>query len=430
MMSDDTKIKTMSFKTSSVPLGWKYLKTKELFKNSSFKNNLNEELLSVTQDKGVLPRKMLENRVVMPESGTKNYKLVNCGDFIISLRSFQGGIELSYYRGLVSPAYTVLSPINELHSPYFKYLFKSDEFISKLGSAVIGIRDGKQISFSVFSELNVLVPPLPEQRKIADILTSVDKAIEKTEAIIAQTETVKMGLMQQLLTKGIGHTRFKQTEIGEIPEEWDVIQLAEVISSLTAGVSVNSENREAQEGELGILKTSAITYGKFNPKESKVILKSELDRVTISPKKDHLIISRMNTPLLVGASVYIDKDYPNLFLPDRLWLAEVKRNDVWVKWFGYLLSSNKMRERISDIATGTSNSMKNISKKSFLSLNIFIPSIKEQKQISDILTSIDNKITIEQQKLTQLQTIKKGLMQVLLTGKVRVKVDQPEEVVQ
>ena len=105
---------------------WKFYKANELFQPVSKKNNSeDEELLAVTQDQGVLPRSLLERRVVMPEGSTKSYKLVESGNFIISLRSFQGGLEYSNYRGLVSPAYTVLEPIKTISNDFFKHYFKS-----------------------------------------------------------------------------------------------------------------------------------------------------------------------------------------------------------------------------------------------------------------------------------------------------------------
>lgn len=277
--------------------------------------------------------------------------------------------------------------------------------------------------------IELAVPPVSEQRKIAAILSSVDDAITATQRIIDQTEVVKRGLMQQLLTKGIGHTTFKQTEIGKIPTEWDVISLGDIITELKAGVSVNSENRKKSDGEYGILKTSAVTYGIFQPNEHKAILPDEVARAKETPLEDHIIVSRMNTPALVGASAYVDRDYPDLFLPDRLWQVYVHSSRTTsCKWFSYVLRWDQMRSRIGEIATGTSGSMKNISKSVFLSLKVAIPRIHEQRKIADVLTSLDEREHIERDSLLRLQTLKDSLMQVLLTGKVRVNVDELSEV--
>ncbi len=127
---------------------WEHLKMEELFESISIKNNPGEVLLSVTQDRGVIPRTMLEGRVMSPKGSTDSYKLVESGNFVISLRSFQGGLEYSQYRGIVSPAYTVLTNKLPLCEAFYIHFFKSHIFINKyLRKAVIGIRDGRQVSF-------------------------------------------------------------------------------------------------------------------------------------------------------------------------------------------------------------------------------------------------------------------------------------------
>ncbi|MEQ8171439.1 MAG: restriction endonuclease subunit S [Candidatus Eremiobacterota bacterium] len=196
-------IKSQSYKKTKigkVPEDWQVLKASDIFKNYSDKNHPEEELLSATQDKGVLPRNMLDGRVTMPEGDVKSYKLVNKGDFVISLRSFQGGIEYSEYRGIVSPAYTVLKNIIPIEQQYYKYLFKSVDFISRLSVAVIGIRDGKQISYSDFAELNLYYPSIEEQQKIASVLSNCDREIELLQNNLNSLKNQKKGLMQKLLT--------------------------------------------------------------------------------------------------------------------------------------------------------------------------------------------------------------------------------------
>ena len=187
-------------KLGLLPDDWKLRKAGELFRSVSIKNNDNEELLAVTQDRGAIPRSMLEGRVMSPDGSTNGYKLVVPGNFIISLRSFQGGLEYSDYRGLVSPAYTVLEPRVDLDKSFFRYFFKSQEFISRLAVAVIGIRDGKQISFGDFSHLYFRFPPLEEQQKIATILNTSTKEIDLLKQKLAAMKEQKKGLMQQLLT--------------------------------------------------------------------------------------------------------------------------------------------------------------------------------------------------------------------------------------
>ena len=200
------KEKLVKSKLGEVPESWNIVKAKEVFKSVSIKNNENEELLSVTQDKGTIPRSQLEGNVVMPEGSTSGYKLVVPNNFIISLRSFQGGLEISKHRGIISPAYTVLENKIEICHDYFKYYFKKEEFISRLNGAIVGIRDGKQISYADFGEMFLPVPSLEEQIKIAEILMVADKEIELLEKELEVLKLQKKGLMQRLLT---GEVRVK-----------------------------------------------------------------------------------------------------------------------------------------------------------------------------------------------------------------------------
>lgn len=210
--------------------------------------------------------------------------------------------------------------------------------------------------------------------------------------------------------------------IGWIPNEWDSKKLEKIIDKLETGVSVNSEERETLKNEFGILKTSCIKDGKFVPQQHKAILNKEINRAKVNPKRDNIIISRMNTPDLVGASAYIPKDYNELFLPDRLWQTVVKKNvNVDMKFLYYVLNSRKFKYRISIIATGTSDSMKNISKSDFLNIKIIFPKLKEQEKISEILSTWDDAIGKIEALIEEKKIIKKGLMQQLLTGSKRLK---------
>ena len=178
---------------------WKRVKAGEIFKSISVKGNGSEVLLSATQEHGVIPRDQLEGRVTMPTGDTNSFKLVEVGDFVISLRSFQGGLEYSEHRGIVSPAYTVLKPIVEINKPFYRYYFKSAEFIGHLAIAVIGIRDGKQISYEDFCFVKIPYPNIEEQKAISAVLLQADKEIEIQKQKLAALQEQKKGLMQVLL---------------------------------------------------------------------------------------------------------------------------------------------------------------------------------------------------------------------------------------
>ncbi|MDP3875823.1 MAG: restriction endonuclease subunit S [Methylobacter sp.] len=196
-------------------------------------------------------------------------------------------------------------------------------------------------------------------------------------------------------------------------EVWEEYPLSTFIGSLDAGVSVNSGDRPASEGEFGILKTSCVTNGFFDPNENKIVFKAkEINRLKEPVLENTIIISRMNTPVLVGANAYVSKGFPNYFLPDRLWAAKpTSIGDL--KFIAYILGSGKGRLALSDLATGTSGSMKNISKPSVLGLKFHTPQDKEQTQIGNYFQKLDSLINQHQQKHDKLSNIKKAMLELM-----------------
>ncbi|WP_297476650.1 restriction endonuclease subunit S [uncultured Photobacterium sp.] len=165
-----------------------------------------------------------------------------------------------------------------------------------------------------------------------------------------------------------------------VPNGWVDGRVEDLLLGLESGVSVNGEDRVLEQNEKGVLKVSAVTYGVFRPYAAKAITSPiELARAKVNPKQGQIIISRSNTEELVGASAYIDKQYDNLFLPDKLWQTVPKTNSN-MKWLSYVLSSKHCRYTLSNLATGTSGSMKNITKGELLSLKIGIPPLPEQRK--------------------------------------------------
>lgn len=183
-----------------VPVDWEFPKTEEVFESYSIKNRPEEPVLSVTQDQGVVRRDSLERLIQADDANVVTYKLIEPGSFVISLRSFQGGLEFCDIRGLVSPAYHVIRPKRKVCEDYYRYYFKSPEFIQRLAVAIIGIRDGKQVSYEDFSFMRIPVPPLQEQRLIAETLSKQDRELSLLRAQLAALKTQKRGLMQRLLT--------------------------------------------------------------------------------------------------------------------------------------------------------------------------------------------------------------------------------------
>lgn len=180
---------------------WNYVKANEIFKSIVDKSHGGKlEVLSSTQDKGIVPRSQVDIDIKYNENSLSTYKKVCEGDFVISLRSFQGGIEYSNYAGIVSPAYTVLRAIVKIDAGYYKQFFKSSNYIKRLNVAVYGIRDGKQISYDDFGQIKIPVPPIEEQREVAKILSIADHEIDLLQKSIEAEKQKKKALMQLLLT--------------------------------------------------------------------------------------------------------------------------------------------------------------------------------------------------------------------------------------
>lgn len=213
---------------------------------------------------------------------------------------------------------------------------------------------------------------------------------------------------------------YKQTEIGVIPEDWDIGTLKEAFPKLDAGVSVNSD--ESAYSDYYVLKTSAVRNGIVNTKEAKPVVRADYPRLKCPVKKGSIIISRMNTPSMVGECGFSAEEASNTFLPDRLWQVDPSAPDYNFQWLNYLLNTEKYSAAIRATATGTSNSMKNIAKDRLLEISIPKPTLPEQQRIAEALSDMDELIASLEKLIAKKKAIKQGAMQELLTGKRR----QPE----
>jgi type I restriction enzyme S subunit len=179
---------------------WEWVGGNELFDNISDKKHSSDlPILAITQDQGAIPRDLINYKMIVTEQSVASYKVVQIGDFVISLRTFQGGIEFSDYHGICSPAYNILRPSSEdVDSGFYKLYLKTSFYIKQLQKNLEGIRDGKMISYKYFSEIKLPFPSLPEQQKIATYMSSIDTKIESVNNQITQTQTLKKGLLQQM----------------------------------------------------------------------------------------------------------------------------------------------------------------------------------------------------------------------------------------
>ena len=190
------KLRFPEFQTAS---GWNKDILGNLFVERSKKNNSEKDVLAATQDKGVIPYDQMEKSVIRDSKNLGGYKLVLPEDFVISLRSFEGGFEYSKYEGIISPAYVVLYPKIKICNYFFRIYFKQDRFIKQIQNSLNNsLRDGKSISYKQASALTIALPEIEEQQKIADCLSSIDELIALEEQEINTLKQHKKGLMQQL----------------------------------------------------------------------------------------------------------------------------------------------------------------------------------------------------------------------------------------
>ena len=159
-------------------------------------------------------------------------------------------------------------------------------------------------------------------------------------------------------------------------EEWIQTDLRECVQAIKSGRSVNSTDDPAGPDDIGVLKTSCVYSGRFDPYKNKRVIQSGIGLVKCAIGAGTVIVSRMNTADLVGASGYIDEDYPNIYLPDRLW-AVFPKHGIDPEWLFAIIYSPEIRSRLTDGASGTSASMKNISQETFLSMPVRIPPLRE-----------------------------------------------------
>ena len=212
---------------------------------------------------------------------------------------------------------------------------------------------------------------------------------------------------------------YKQSEVGIIPEDWGVSTLRAAFPKLEAGVSVNSDNMTSSK--YHILKTSAVHNGIVDPAEVKPVINTDYSRLKCPLVQGSIIISRMNTPALVGECGYVKNASIDVYLPDRLWQVQnPKDSDYNFEWLNYLLNTKRYRDAVRATATGTSNSMKNISKERLMEIDIPCPSLDEQNRISAALSDIDTLIANLEKLIAKKKAIKQGAMQELLTGKRRL----------
>ncbi len=412
-----------------IPLDWELSKIGRIYEErNTIVSDADFPALSVTKQ-GIVPQ--LET-AAKTDNGD-NRKLIKKNDFVINSRSDRrGSCGISEYDGSCSLINTVLRPRRNMVNAYFNLVFHSELFADEFYKYGYGIVDDLwSTKWSSMKRIYIPLPSYETQRRIAAYLDAqcarIDRAIARQQEVIEKLKEYKLAVITEAVTKGLNlGVPMKDSGIewiGEIPCTSETIQLRFLIDFIESGVSVNAGQVEAPQGEAGVLKTSAVSRFVFDPHENKSVNYTELNRVKCPVLKDNIIVSRMNTPELVGACGYVERDYPDLFLPDRLWQVHFVA-EVNVKYIWYFLASKIVREYYASLSTGTSSSMQNISQGQFAKVAVVLPDSHEQARIVEQLdlkcSNIEKVISQKEAQVSKLTEYKKSLIYEVVTGKREV----------
>lgn len=406
--------------SSEVPAGWRFEQFGDLTSETLDRNNGRygrEHLFGVSNVSGLEPMRAR----VMGRS-TERCRVVRDHDFAYNPMRLNVG-SIAQWNGeapiMVSPDYVTFAVETSRADPTFvRFLTESRPWTSQVaehGTGSVRVR----LYYRDIARFRFPVPPLPEQKKIAAILTSVDEGIQATQAVIEQTRRVKEGLLQDLLIKGIGHTRFKQTKIGEIPEAWECQQLG-TIAEVRSGVAKNSNRTLTDPMEVAYLRVANVQDGYLDLHDIKTleIERTELERYALHPG-DVLMNEGGDIDKLGRGDVWEGQIDPC-----------VHQNHVFSvrcgprlrpRYLSYLAESPYGKAYFLAKGKQTTN-LASINKTQLSALPVPLPPVEEQDVLVAHLGSLRGVTDTAEREVSRLKAIKAGLLQDLLTGKVRVSV--------
>jgi len=395
-----------------IPAHWNLKRAKFVFKQSSSKGNTNLVLLSATQDRGVVDKSTLEGVVQVAENADLNtFKTVHINDFVISLRSFQGGFEISHCEGVISPAYTVFRLREGDYVGYYKHLFKSVGFIDKINSLTVGIREGKNIQYEDFSNMLIPVLSIPEQQSIADFLDKkcgeIDEMVSLQEKIVEELKAYKQSVITEAVCKGLNpNVPMKNSGIGwigQIPEGWEV-RRGKNLAKVLSGFPFNSSLFSLDKQYIQLIRIRDILNNK-----SSTYYSGDYPLEAIVRKGD----------ILVG----MDGDFNVAFWEGEEGLLNqrvcklIVNQGVVPKYMYYVIQS-PLKEK-NDITYSTT--VKHLATDDIGVLFVPFPPYEEQQAIADYLDTkcgeIDTLISVRQTKIDALKEYKKSIIYEYITGK-------------
>ena len=384
---------------------WTRFEAENIFKNITDKNHPTDTVLTIQQGRGTLPRDLSGRNILYDNTNTKNYKRVQFGDFIIHLRSFEGGLEMANEQGIVSPAYTILRYIKPIAFGFYKAYFRTNEFINHiLSKSVEGIRDGKQISYDAFKWLAIPYCQLEEQQKIADFLSLVDQRIEKQRQLVESLKKYKRGLLSAIFDHKL---RFKDENGNDYPE-WDNFVL-DNLGSFYNGLS--GKNKD----DFGTGNSEYITY--MNVFKNTIANETICERVNILPN-EHQNIVNFGDLLFTQSSETMEEvgfcsvwnSHKKVFLNSFCFGLHFNNSKfAYPQFMAHYMRSYKIRLLIMRESQGATRI--NLSSERLKKIELSLPPYKEQKIIAHFIERYDNTIQNEEKKLEMFNNLKQGLLQ-------------------
>ncbi|MET4858903.1 restriction endonuclease subunit S [Morganella morganii] len=421
-----------------IPSGWLLKKAKYIFQRIQRPLRNIDGVVTAFRDGQVTLRTNRRTDGFTNSVKEIGYQGVRRNDLVIhAMDGFAGAIGVSDSDGKCSPVCSVCIPWKNqsVNMRFYGYLVRQLAVTDYILSLAKGIRErSTEFRFTEFSGLMLPIPPVYEQNQIAAFLdhetAKIDNLIEKQQQLIELLKEKRQAVISHAVTKGLNpDVPMKDSGVewlGEVPAHWDVLRLKHLVLSLDSGCSVNAADVPIQQGQIGVLKTSCVYTRSFRPDENKTVVSEDLHRVKCPVKKGSIIISRMNTPDLVGASALVDIDVKDIYLPDRLWQTKFsKKFNLIPAYLANFMTIKGFRTQISLVAEGASSSMQNIAKEDYLGINCLLPPFTEQRKITKYLedklayfADLELKASEAVQLLQERRT---ALISAAVTGKIDVR---------
>ncbi|QGU96407.1 hypothetical protein GOM49_16070 [Clostridium bovifaecis] len=329
-------------------------------------------------------------------------------DILMSVRAPVGDVNINNIESCIGRGLSAIRASKNSNYRYIYYFLQQNNKQlerSSQGSTFTAINN------SDLKNLYVIVPPLIEQEKIASILSTIDEHIEQVDGLIEKTKELKKGLMQRLLTKGIGHTEFKMTEIGMIPKEWEVKKISEVAEIVSGGTPSTTKSEYWNEGTIFWATPTDITSSK------KYISNTEKLITDKGLRDSSANLLPVGSILMTSRATIGEKCINTVPMATNQGFKSFICNDNFYNEFMYYLIDT-IKDKMISLASGST--FLELSKSTVSDFSVVCPSLTEQRKIAEILSEVDNQIEQYESKKEKIETLKKGLMQKLLTGKIRI----------